>query len=442
MSCYILPDSLVHDIEAACARFWWGTSADSKKVHWKKWADLCRPKSEGGLGFRNLAHFNQALLGKQVWRLIQRPHSLLSRVFKAKYFHSSTIWHASANSKASYVWKSILWGRNLVAKGIRWRVGNGRSISVYNSRWIPTPHSFMVSSPRTLPADSLGLYSVKSAYKLAFSADCVQEATSSSSQTSTLWNFLWQLSIPPKVKIFWWRALHNIIPTSWNLKVHHVPADLKCSLCGSGIETTVHSLFLCPKMKLLWKTCGMMDCLSTATIDTIKGNELRWIPEYISSFKACRATMHHLPSSPQPRCWTAPIPGHLRLDVDAAFDANLKCYGLGAVIRDSAGRLMVAGVWPGQQASSIGMAELMAVRAAKLEHSDIPANEDGIVIIDIQQLALLLNVVSFNSFSRICNGVAHCLARHALHRLSSEFWFDDFQPSWLVSVLLADSFAS
>ncbi|KAL5537593.1 hypothetical protein UlMin_044857 [Ulmus minor] len=163
--------------------------------------------------------------------------------------------------------------------------------------------------------------------------------------------------------------------------------------------------------------------------------------------------MHNLPSSPQPRRWTAPIPGQLRLDVDAAFDANSKCYGIGAIIRDSVGT------------SSVGMAELMAVKAglqmakdygqsslivycdavnevAKLQRNALPANEDGIMISDIKQLASTLNVVSFNSFSRICNGVAHCLARNALHRLSSDFWFNDIQLSWLVSVLLADLYAS
>ncbi|KAL5547790.1 hypothetical protein UlMin_003021 [Ulmus minor] len=354
--------------------------------------------------------------------------------------------------------------------------------------------------------DNKGLYSVKSAYKLALHTDRVHEPTPSSSQLPSLWNYLWQSTIPPKVKIFWWRALHNIIPTSWNLNVHHVPADLKCSLCGSGFETTVHSLFLCPNMKLLWKQSGMVDYLSAAKagnmVDVafwakdhlssdqfelfamytweiwnlrnlwthvkeavITGKELCWIPAYISSFKACRSTTHNLPSSPQPRCWTAPSPSQLRLDVNAAFNANLKSYGLGAVIQDSAGSLIVAGVWPGQHASSVGLVELMAVKAglqmakeyglsslivycdavnevAKLQLNALPANEDGIVISDIKQLASTLNVVFFNYLSRTCNGVAHCLARNALHKLSSTYWFGDTQPSWLVSVLLANFCAS
>ena len=33
MSCFILSDSLVKDIEAAYAQFWWGTSSDHKKVY-------------------------------------------------------------------------------------------------------------------------------------------------------------------------------------------------------------------------------------------------------------------------------------------------------------------------------------------------------------------------------------------------------------------------
>ncbi|KAL5551912.1 hypothetical protein UlMin_002088 [Ulmus minor] len=106
-------------IQAACARFWWGTTSDHKRVHWISWKDLCKPKSLGGMGFRDLSVFNQAMLGKQVWRLVTMPYSLAARVLKAKYYPNSSIWEAYANDSSSYTWKSILWGRNLVAQGTR-----------------------------------------------------------------------------------------------------------------------------------------------------------------------------------------------------------------------------------------------------------------------------------------------------------------------------------
>ncbi|KAL5580880.1 hypothetical protein UlMin_013322 [Ulmus minor] len=104
-----------------------------------KWTDLCRPKAMGEMGFKDLTIFNRALLGKQVWRFLQWPNSIVTKVFKARYYPSSSIWEANAKTNGSYVWKCILWGRNLVAKGMRWRVGNGSKISIYHSRWIPRP---------------------------------------------------------------------------------------------------------------------------------------------------------------------------------------------------------------------------------------------------------------------------------------------------------------
>jgi hypothetical protein len=44
--------------------FWWGDDEQSRKVHWLAWENLIKPKNKGGMGFRDMALFNQALLAR------------------------------------------------------------------------------------------------------------------------------------------------------------------------------------------------------------------------------------------------------------------------------------------------------------------------------------------------------------------------------------------
>ena len=90
---------------------------------------------EGGLGFKNLCKFNEAMLAKQVWRFIHDRESLFYRVFKAKYFPNCSIFEAKSTSR-SFAWKSILWSRNLISRRARWRVGDGETISVFHDAWL------------------------------------------------------------------------------------------------------------------------------------------------------------------------------------------------------------------------------------------------------------------------------------------------------------------
>ena len=66
MSCFKLPIGLCHEIEThkKKKKKIWGQRGESRKVHWIKWEELCKPKTQGGMGFTDLAWFNDALLAK------------------------------------------------------------------------------------------------------------------------------------------------------------------------------------------------------------------------------------------------------------------------------------------------------------------------------------------------------------------------------------------
>ena len=66
---FLLPKAVVNDIEKLFKRFLWnkGESCNGKaKV---PWIDLCKPKDQGGLGFKFLEMWNKTLLIKHLWNM-------------------------------------------------------------------------------------------------------------------------------------------------------------------------------------------------------------------------------------------------------------------------------------------------------------------------------------------------------------------------------------
>ena len=51
---------------------------------------MCKPKQVGGLGFKTLHDFNLAMMGKQGWKLSTKPSSLVAKLYKCRYYPTST----------------------------------------------------------------------------------------------------------------------------------------------------------------------------------------------------------------------------------------------------------------------------------------------------------------------------------------------------------------
>lgn len=97
MACFDITKSLCDDLSSMIGRYWWSQMDKQNKIHWVSWDKLSRPKTDGGLGFRDLHSFNLAMLAKQAWRLLQHPTSLCAKVLAARYHPGKPILEASPN---------------------------------------------------------------------------------------------------------------------------------------------------------------------------------------------------------------------------------------------------------------------------------------------------------------------------------------------------------
>ena len=206
----------------------------------------------------------------------------------------------------SYAWKSLLSTRDVIHKGMIWRVGNGDSVRIKGDRWLPnqaccsvisplpqvdddTRVSFLIDQVRFVWKVSLvkqlflpheadmilgiplsfkrspdriawaptpsGIFTTGSTYKLIVSGAMNSFAGSSNLDNQRkFWRGLWQLRVPNKIKMFVWRAYNDALPTMDNLyRQHIVPSD-QCNLCQEHLKDVVHALWLCKDISSAWQS--------------------------------------------------------------------------------------------------------------------------------------------------------------------------------------------
>lgn len=131
MSCFKLQIDLCKKLTSVMMEFWWNTKDSQKKIHWISSDKLTMRKALGGIGFKDLTCFNQALLVKQAWRIVDEPNSLLSLFFKNRYFENGEFLQAPSGTRPSFAWKSMLFGRELLKKSLHKSIGDGKNTLVW-----------------------------------------------------------------------------------------------------------------------------------------------------------------------------------------------------------------------------------------------------------------------------------------------------------------------
>lgn len=148
MSIYLFPQTMCDDIQKMLNSFWWGSkNRTSKGINWLSWDKLSMRKECGGLGFYDLQAFNLALLAKQGWKFINDPNALVTRVFKAKYFPHVDFLEANLGHNPSYYWHSVWCSQSLLKEGMRWRIGDGSRIHIWDQPWLRDDGRTLQSPP-------------------------------------------------------------------------------------------------------------------------------------------------------------------------------------------------------------------------------------------------------------------------------------------------------
>ena len=143
------------------------------KIAWVNWDTICLPKNRGGLGIKDLAKFNEALLGKWGCDLANNQDQLWARILMSKYGGWNTL--CCGRNKADYSpwWKDLKnvfqpHHRNCISNNLKWKLGDGNTIKFWKDKWREEddlslqekyPTLFQVSTQQNQNINSMGILS-------------------------------------------------------------------------------------------------------------------------------------------------------------------------------------------------------------------------------------------------------------------------------------------
>lgn len=106
-------------------------------IRWMSWDKLSiYSQIHRGMGFKDLASINATVLSKQGWKIQTDVDSLVTRLFKAKYFAHTDFFGENIGTNTSYVWRSIFSAKNVVNHGARWCIGTSARIPLMGHPWL------------------------------------------------------------------------------------------------------------------------------------------------------------------------------------------------------------------------------------------------------------------------------------------------------------------
>jgi hypothetical protein len=306
MSLFPIPVSVAKRIEKLQREFLWQGAGEEFKFHLVNWNQICAPVRYGGLGVRSLLTFNQALLGKWLWRFGVERDALWRRVIAEKFGSVGGGW-STQQAHGSYgmsLWKYISKGWDQFYKFLEFEVGDGSRIRFWSDVWcggsplkelfpelyrITRDKEAMVAKHLRIRNDKVHweldfirsihdweLEAISNFLDLLYSASpkgqgqdqmCWKPAVSKTFQVRSYylvlsskegvpfpWKCIWKPKVPPRVAFFIWTVALERILTADNLRRRNIILVDWCCLCKEDGETIDHLFLHCKVARELWNS--------------------------------------------------------------------------------------------------------------------------------------------------------------------------------------------
>ncbi|KAF5478058.1 hypothetical protein F2P56_004648, partial [Juglans regia] len=248
------------------------------------------------------------------------------------------------------------------------------------------------------------------------------------------------MNVPSRVKVFAWRACKNGLPTLQNLKTRKFVKEATCEWCKEDDEDTDHALLSCKTAREVWaallpevtRDASHKSLLDIAMQIQFRGNNGDLEKLFLIAWGVCQK-----PNGGKAMCrWLPSEQGMLKLNVDGAVFASQQRAGVGVILRDDKGEVILSACKKENDINDHLEIELIAILRGlqiclplgipqlviesdslllvdEIQNDKAPRSLHGNLVTQIKQLMQRLQKCFIQHSGRLGNSVAHGMARHA-----------------------------